>query len=178
MEEKIRRYFTNQELNDTNLDRLIPLLSLIIQEEEDDPFLKESINKIIRFAEYHKVGDLLQIYTIFQKLLTIIDHTVNPHVNEEEFYFTLQEYLGAKDCSIQVFENTYKNITSKLKDYWLRSWNDHIPIKNHWKDIVETIENIILEYRIRRFLDAIEDNFENTDDTKLFITVIKDNCFL
>jgi len=168
LEEKIRRYFTNENLDDTNLDRLIPLLSQII--ETDPLFSDQTINKYIRFADFHKTGDLLQINNSIRKLLRLLDYTVNPIVDVQEVYHILAEYFAAKDCSLQVFENTYKKIGSKLEDHWLRARDNDTPINEIWGEVAFHIENIILEYRITRFLDAIEDNFESNDDTKLFVT--------
>ena len=168
LEEKIRRYFTNEHLDKTNLDRLISLLSQII--ETNPLFSKETINIYIQFADFHKTGDLLQINNSIRKLLRMMDYTVNPIVNVQEIYHILAEYFAAKDCSLQVFENTYKKIGSKLKYYWTLAQDNNIPINEFWEDIALYIENIILEYRIARFFDAIEDNFENTDDMKIFIT--------
>jgi hypothetical protein len=147
---------------------LIPLLSQIIQTHP--VFSNLAINKFIQFANFHKTGDLLQINNSIRKLLRMMDYTVNPIVDVQEIYHILAEYFAAKDCSLQVFENTYKKIGPKLEYHWLRARDNDIPINEVWEDIALVIENIILEYRITRFLNAIEDNFENTDDTKLFIT--------
>jgi hypothetical protein len=177
-EEKIRRYFAiENDLDDSNLDRLIPLISNQIQQNFAN-FSIESIYNLIRFARFHKTGDLLQIYTSLQKLLRLMDYTVNPIVDVQEIYHTLAEYFAAKDCSLQVFENTYKKIGPKLEYHWIRAHDNNIPIRDISEDITLAIENIILEYRIKRFLDAIEDNFENTDDTKLFITSHKIFSFI
>jgi hypothetical protein len=163
LEEKIRRYFRNAQINDTNLDRMIPIISNIIL-RNPDTFTKLSIHDVIKFAKYHKHGDLVQIHNIFYRMLGLLDYTIHPIVDETELYYVLNEYYAAKECSTQVFDNTYNKIISKLEQHWTDARENHRSITDNWNIIARDIEDIILKYRIKRLLDISENSLENNTD--------------
>jgi hypothetical protein len=168
IEDKIRRYFSNQKLDTSNIDRIIPLLS------SANSFNEVKIINWIIFANRHKFGDLLRIKTAIDNLLRIMNWEEIEILNTDELQSIIREYLHAKELSDEEINYLGPIVDNELEQIWIIIKKEEDSIDSVIDNIIKTIENIILDYRIRKFLDSVEDILENiTDQQKLFKNTYK-----
>ena len=183
IEEKIRRYLVNEGHSPEEIERLLPFFidrlisfpddsdkSAIAQSLIQDDFksiFEQKIKYLNYFIETSKIGNLINIYTISNRLIKIIDKTINPIINTVELERTVREYLNQIEVTEDEIEAILPSIIDTIyetKNYFERGAT---PISN--SRIISEITNIlinkingnIISFKINKFLDTIEFTEEN-----------------
>jgi hypothetical protein len=183
IEEKIRVYLVKERHSPEEIERLLPFFiekfinfpddsdkRLISQSSIQDDFrsiFEKKITYLKSFIENNKIGNLSNIYTISNRLIRIIDKTINPIINTVELEQTVREYLNQIEVPEDEIEITLPSILEKI--YNFKEFNDirEVVLTNPilLPDIINTISfkinYEIYNFRINKFLDTIEFTEEN-----------------
>jgi hypothetical protein len=167
LEDKFRIYYTMENYPPYQIDRRIDYLLFRTQSHHFHN-IADILADVEDFAKMYRLGNLLEINNALEKLVLLLDSTLNPGLNLDlnpGLKPAIIEYLRAVKCSDREIEGIYPMIYDKLKV--MIKENIGFGISN---EIERILTSNIYEFRINEFLNSANDTLENmeSEDGRVF----------